>query len=193
MIKSTAQTIVGAALETLREEGFAGASSRAIARRGGFNQALIFYHYGSVDDLLLAALDRTSEERLARYRTALADVADPGALLVVARSLYEEDRASGHMTVVSQMVAGSLARRELAPKVLARMVPWLAFAEETISRIAAPLGLDEIVPPRELASAALTFYLGVNLLTNLDPESGELDALFARGAELAPLLGSLLR
>lgn len=193
MIKSTAQTIVAAALETLREEGFAGASSRAIARRGGFNQALIFYHYGSVDDLLLAALDQTSEERLAHYRTALADVADPGALLVVARSLYEEDRASGHMTVVSQMVAGSLARRELAPKVLARMVPWLAFGEETISRIAAPLGLDEIVPPRELASAALTFYLGVNLLTNLDPESGELDALFARGAELAPLLESLLR
>lgn len=192
MIKSTAQTIVDAALETLREEGFAGASSRAIARRGGFNQALIFYHYGSVDDLLLAALDRTSEERLAHYRTALADVADPGALLLVARSLYEEDRASGHMTVVSQMVAGSLARRELAPKVLARMVPWLAFGEETISRIAAPLGLDEIVPPRELASAALTFYLGVNLLTNLDPESGELDALFARGAELAPLLESLL-
>lgn len=192
MIKSTAQTIVDAALETLREEGFAGASSRAIARRGGFNQALIFYHYGSVDDLLLAALDRTSEERLAHYRTALADVADAGALLVVARSLYEEDRASGHMTVVSQMVAGSLARRELAPKVLARMVPWLAFGEETISRIAAPLGLDEIVPPRELASAALTFYLGVNLLTNLDPESGELDALFARGAELAPLLESLL-
>ena len=55
MIKPTAQTIVKAALETLREEGFAGASSRAIARRGGFNQALIFYHFGSLANLLLEA------------------------------------------------------------------------------------------------------------------------------------------
>jgi AcrR family transcriptional regulator len=40
MIKSSAQgtrhQIVEAALATLKEEGFAGATSRAIARRGGF-------------------------------------------------------------------------------------------------------------------------------------------------------------
>ena len=51
MIKSTAQTtkqqIARAALEALRTEGFAGATSRAIGRIGGFNQALIFYHFGT--------------------------------------------------------------------------------------------------------------------------------------------------
>jgi AcrR family transcriptional regulator len=74
MTKSTAQAIVEAALEALRTEGFAGATSRAIARIGGFNQALIFYHHGSLEQLLLAALARTGEERLARYREALAPV-----------------------------------------------------------------------------------------------------------------------
>ncbi|TMK57251.1 MAG: helix-turn-helix transcriptional regulator, partial [Actinobacteria bacterium] len=72
MIKPTAQTIADAALETLREEGFAGATSRAIARRGGFNQALIFYHHGSLERLLVAALRQTSEQRLERYREAVA-------------------------------------------------------------------------------------------------------------------------
>ena len=60
MIKPTAQTIIESALATLRDEGFAGATSRAIARRGAFNQALIFYHFGSLENLLVAALEQTS-------------------------------------------------------------------------------------------------------------------------------------
>ena len=52
----TRQQIVEAALQTLRERGFHGATSMGIAEVGGFNPALIFYHLGSVHDLLLAAL-----------------------------------------------------------------------------------------------------------------------------------------
>ena len=57
---ATKQALVAAAIETLRAEGFAGASARAIAGRAGCNQALIFYHFGSVVTLLLAALDEVS-------------------------------------------------------------------------------------------------------------------------------------
>src|SRR5438067_9546412 len=100
MIKSTAQTtkqqIAHAALEALRSEGFAGATSRAIARIGGFNQALIFYHYGSLENLLLAALDLTSAERMARYREAVDDASTLEELVEVARRIYREDRESGH-------------------------------------------------------------------------------------------------
>ena len=71
------------------------------------------------------------------------------------------------------------------------MQPWLDFAEATITRVLDPTGLLKVVPARELAYAAVTFYLGVNLLANLDPKGGELDALFARGAELAPLFASV--
>src|SRR5213593_3487981 len=119
MVKGSAQTkeqIVDAAIDALQAEGFSGATSRAIGRAGGFNQALIFYHFGSLDGLLLAALEQTSGERLARYRTALEPVRNVERLLEVTAELYEEDRASGHMTVVSQMIAGSLARPELAPR-----------------------------------------------------------------------------
>ena len=70
--RATRDQILEATLETLRDEGFAGATSRAIARRGDFNQALVFYYFGSLDGLLLAALDLTSERRLARYRESLA-------------------------------------------------------------------------------------------------------------------------
>jgi AcrR family transcriptional regulator len=188
MTNSTAEAIVDAALTTLREDGFAGASSRAIARRGGFNQALIFYHHGSLEALLLAALDRTSEERLARYRAALDSVDTLEELVARASELYEEDKASGHIRVIAQMVAGSVNRPDLAREVLARMEPWLAYAEETLERVL-PSGL----PVAELAYAIVTFYLGVNLMTHLDPAAARTDALFRAGAGLAPLLALLPR
>ena len=61
--------IVDAALHTLTSTGYANTSVRAIATTGGFSPALVFYHFGSVDALLLAVLDRISGERLSRYET----------------------------------------------------------------------------------------------------------------------------
>jgi len=190
MIKASAQTrdqIAAAAVKALQTEGFSGATSRAIGRIGGFNQALIFYHFGSLDSLLVEALARTSELRLERYRQALEGVRSVDQLLQVGARLYEEDKASGHMTVVSQLIAGSVNKPELAAKVLELMEPWIDFAEETLARVVPP-----VLPIPELAYAAVTFYMGVNLLTHLDAEGTRTDALFARAEELAPLVGQLL-
>jgi AcrR family transcriptional regulator len=187
---ATKRQIVGAALETLKSEGFTGATSRAIARAGGFNQALIFYHFGTLDGLLLAALDHTSEERFERYRQAIADAESVDALLAAVAGLYAEDRERGHMTVVAQMVAGSAARPELKAALVERMEPWIALCEDAIGKGFGWLGLPELVPRRELAYAFVTFYLGVNLMTQLDEDRTRTDALFARLEAMAPLLAS---
>ena len=198
MIKSsdqrgTREQIVDAALEALKTVGFAGATSRTIARTGGFNQALVFYHFGSVDNLLLAALDRTSDERLGRYRAAVEAVGSLEELARVAADLYREDRDSGHMTVVSQMFAGSLTRRELAPALVQRMEPWVDLAEETIGKTLAGTPFEGVAPARDLAYAVVTFYVGVNLLTHLDRDRARTDALFERLADAAPLVSALGR
>jgi AcrR family transcriptional regulator len=185
---ATRERIVDATLETLKTEGFAGATSRAIARAGGFNQALIFYHFGTLDALLLAALDKTSEERLVRYRDAVAKARTAAELAEVAANVYREDRDRGHMTVVSQMIAGSVARPELAPEVLARMEPWIELCEEALAKALAALPVAEVMPLRELAYAVTTFYLGLNLLTHLDEDQERTEALVARLQGLAPLL-----
>jgi AcrR family transcriptional regulator len=200
MTKSSAQKsertraqILEAALATLKTEGFAGASSRAIARAGGFNQALIFYYFGSLDGLFLAALDQTSDERLARYRGAVDDAETPEELAAVAARIYREDRDAGHMTVVSQMIAGSISRPELAPEMIRRMQPWIELCEEALAKFAGDSPAAAIVPLRDVAYAMVTFYLGVNLLTHLDEDNSRTDALFARVEELAPLLAALAR
>ena len=186
--EKTRKRIVDAALKTLKKEGFAGATSRAIARAGGFNQALIFYHFGSLDGLLLAALDQTSEERLRRYRAAVDGAETAQDLAEVAASIYAEDRDRGHMTVVSQMVAGSVARPELAKEVVARMEPWIELCEDALRKGLANTLAAEALPLRDLAYAVVTFYLGLNLLTHLDEDRERTEALVARLQGLAPLL-----
>ncbi len=190
--EGTRLQILQAAFETLKEEGFTGATSRAVARRGGFNQALIFYYFGSMEALLLAALDWTSERRLDAYREALSGAATLEEVIAASARLYQEDRDSGHIAVVSQLIAGSIARPELAPEMIVRMQPWIDLCEEVLEKVMAGSPLATAVPTRELAYAVVTFYLGANLLTHLDPDRSRTDALFARLEELQPLLSGVV-
>jgi AcrR family transcriptional regulator len=188
--RDTPTRIVEAALETLKRDGFAGATSRAIARAGGFNQALIFYHFGNLDALLLAALDRSSAERLERYRRAIAEAETVEDLLSVAAGVHAEDRETGHTVVVAQMIAGSVARPELAPQLVARMEPWIDLCEDALAKGFDRLALAPPVSLRDAAYAVVTFYVGVNLLAHLD-ERRTIDGLVGRLAELAPVVSAL--
>src|SRR5690242_7187736 len=142
---TTRDQIVDAAMAALAEDGFAGATSRAIARRGKFNQALVYYYFGSLDALLLAALDKTSEERLGRYRKAVEGASTLEELMAVAARAYRDDRKSHHVAVVSQMVAGSVTRPDLAPAVLQRMEPWVDLSRDALRKAARLAGLEELV------------------------------------------------
>lgn len=187
MPKPTAQLLVDAALETLKDEGFAGATSRGIAGRAGVNQALVHYYFGSVENVLVAALEQASNERRARYEAAVASVSTLDELIPVMAELWEQDKASGNVSVISQMVAGAVNRPELAERIVALMEPWVDLAEETVRKVLPPLA-----PPRETAFAIVTFYLGVNLMTNLGPSRERVDEFFHAARELAPALTPLL-
>src|SRR5215469_14715752 len=93
--EETKQQLVSAAVEVLRREGFAAATARTIAARAGCNQGLVFYHFGSVVNLLLAALDEVSTRRRERYETLLAEVSGPAELVELAARVFEEDLDSG--------------------------------------------------------------------------------------------------
>ena len=190
---STKQRIIEAAFHTLKEEGFAGTSARAIARRGDFNQALIFYHFGTLNDLLLSALDKTSAERMSHYRHAIKEAKTVDQKIDVATQLYREDLRSGYITVISELVAGSLSRPDLGPEVVARMEPWIDFAEGVIAGLVEGSMFDGMIEPRTLAFAVVALYLGVDLLSHLDQDNSRAEALFkavgAMGPMMSPILG----
>src|SRR5664280_1040765 len=88
----TRKQFVDAAIETLKSDGYAGASARTIAQRAGLNQGLIIYHFGSVANLLLAALDAVSAERLQIYGSAVASASTPSQLVEAAEGIFRNDR-----------------------------------------------------------------------------------------------------
>jgi len=183
--EETRARIVEAAIETLKRDGFAGASARAIARTGGFNQALVFYHFGSVRDLLLAALDETSARRMARYREVMDHADSLPALLAAATEVYREDLASGHIKVLAEMIAGASSMPELGPEIVRRIEPWIDFARDAIARVSATLPFPVPVPPEDAAFGVVALFLGVELLTHLEGDGSRSDRLFELGAQLA--------
>jgi AcrR family transcriptional regulator len=183
----TKDRIVEAAIDTLKAHGYAGASARAIAAAGDFNQALIFYHFGSVRNALLAALDRTSDERMQAYRSAAADATDVQALVRVATEIYHEDLASGHIKILAEMIAGASTDPALGPEIIARITPWIAFAREEIERVTAGSPLAQLVPPEDAAYAIVAQFLGLELLTHLDGNTQRAERLFELAAGLSSI------
>ena len=184
----TRNGLVDAALATLKEEGYSGTTARAIAARAGVNQALVFYHFGGVDGLLLAALDAAAADRLDRYWTVLSDAQTPADKVAAARRLYREDVDGGHVTVITELVAASLAEPALRPLLLERMRPWLELTEQALTEVAAATPLAELVRPAEAAQALVALYFGLNLLSRLDPASAQAEALFDALERIAPIL-----
>ena len=188
----TRNRMIQAAVATLKEVGFAGASARQIARTGGFNPALIFYHFGSVNDLLLAALDATSEVRMKRYRQAVEGCEDLPTLLEVAVGVYREDLESGHITVLAEMIAGASTVPELGPEIVARMHPWVQLTEESLARVLEGTPFEQLAPTRDLAFGIVALYLGMELITHLDGDRERVESLFRVATNVASLVGGLL-
>lgn len=185
--------IVDAALRTLISTGYANTSVRAIATIGGFSPALVFYHFGSVDALLLAVLDRVSGERLARYETRLTDVSNLQALGVAMQELYAEDLQLGQLTAVQEIVGAMAFDPELGVEIVDRMQVWMTFAEQLASRILAGSPLAGLIDPSVIGSAVIALYMGLEIVARMRAgDSTGSSALMTTLVQAAPWIDQLL-
>ncbi len=187
----TRRQLVDAAIETLKAEGYAGASARTIAQRAGINQGLIFYHFGSVANLLLAALDAVSEERLDLYGKEVSEVRGPSQLVDAAEEIFRNDLDAGYITVLVEMIAGSSSTPGLGPEVASRIRPWRQFAQSTIEASLGESPLNGILPVKDVAHAVVALYLGLEMLSHLDGDPDPALALFAHARQLASLFQTM--
>jgi AcrR family transcriptional regulator len=177
--QDTRDRLVATATEVLAPQGFAAATARAIGEAAGCNQALVFYHFGSLNHLLLAALDASSQQRLLRYHEAVAEARNLRDLRRIVRRLYQEDRTTGHVTVLAELVAGGLMDRELGKAVAARVQPWIALAEEAV-RTALPSPMRRRTPTPQIAYAVVAMFLGLEILGQLSRDHSRGGAVVER-------------
>lgn len=187
----TAAKILAAAQESLRLDGFAGASARAIARRADCNQALVFYHFGSLADLYLAVLDEISRTREARYAELVLGAATPAAMVDAARTIFREDLELGHLTVLVELIGGSRSVPGMPTAIAERLVAWRELAQQGLDRHTGRNPLTAMVPTAELADAAVALFLGLEVLTHLEDSHTSADRLFGRAVQLAGVATTL--
>ena len=127
---ATRQALVDAAIETLKSEGFAGASARAIASRAGCNQApgLLPFRLGRRP---AAGRPRRGERATPDALPAppSGEVTTPTELATVAADVFREDMDTGDVAVLVEMIAGASSTPGLGAQVAERIAPWRDFAD----------------------------------------------------------------
>jgi AcrR family transcriptional regulator len=190
-VGDTRAALIEAAITALRESGFAGASARRIAQRAGCNQALVFYHFGSVNELLIAALEEVSARRMAAYRDLLDRSGTLAELIAGARAVFEADLDAGHVTVLTEMISGAQSVPGLGERVAAVLAPWRDFAAQAVRGVLAASPVAQLLPADEAAHAVVAGLLGLEMLANLDGDRAAALALFDRAQTVADVLDRL--
>ncbi|MEP7281302.1 MAG: TetR/AcrR family transcriptional regulator [Rubrivivax sp.] len=128
----TKTRILDAAFRCLASSGYAALNVREIARDAGVNHALINYHFGTKDRLVIAVLDEANRQLLERQRQMYAASGDFAAKWAQARRFYENDIASGFVRVQAELYAASLSNPSLREQFLPRIQAWKQLVLEAV-------------------------------------------------------------
>ncbi|MGW0845467.1 TetR/AcrR family transcriptional regulator [Streptomyces sp. NPDC002787] len=192
-MSDTRDRVLEAALASLVRNGYGGTTARAIAQAGGFAPGVIYYHFADLDDLLVAALERTSGARIDRYRAELSGIDRAVPAVARLRELYDEDTETGHIAAVQELYAGARPGTRLAARLSLETRKWEELAEEHLTVLLRGKPLASVVRVRVLAGAAVAFYLGMETLTHLDGDRSRPRTLFDQAARLAAIFDRVPR
>jgi AcrR family transcriptional regulator len=157
--QSTRERILQAAVEEIAASGWNGARTRSIAQRAGVNSALVHYHFGSVEELLLEAVAST-----------FTDIAEVAAGSITADTIalgmdgmLDAVAAIDPMDVRWQVLMEALLHSSRVPRLAGLTVGLL---EQY--RVAMIVRLDAAVAAGELPAATDTEGLALGLMALLD-------------------------
>lgn len=184
--------IIDATIETLQAEGMVGTTARAIARAGGFNQALIYYHFDSLDGLFFAVVEHFNQRRLDRFGPKLEQVSTFGELIDIAIALQSGEPAPAENGAVALVVAGWSGSSDHGPRVLEALRPWDNAVGDALRRITSSSGIAQTVPIGAVAHGVSALFLGLELLDRLDPDDGATNEVYEALAQLGTLATRML-
>ena len=175
-MSDTRRKLIDGAVETIRTAGISGVSARSIAAAAGVNQALVFYHFGSVHDLLGAACMTHTTAAVEHFQPQLDKVGTLKELLAVGRDLHAKQSDIGNVTVLAQLLAGSQNDQTLAETTKAALQLWIDAIEQVLVRVLANSPAKGLVDTMGLAKAVSAAFVGLELYEGVD-QAGATHAL----------------
>jgi AcrR family transcriptional regulator len=152
------EALLDAAERLLAEVGYAGVTTRRLAKRAGVNHGLVHYYFGSNENLLVHALERFTGRLIARQRELYAaDLPFPDKWRAAVRYLVSEDVSYQKTWLELQALAWN------NPEIRARLArvnaEWRAVLTEAFEPPRRELGLG--LPLEALVSLVMTVNLGI--------------------------------
>jgi AcrR family transcriptional regulator len=161
--EANVESFLDAAERLLTREGAAGISTRQLAREAGQNHGLVHYYFGSVDELLLQALERFTGRVLDRQRTMYGTDAPFIEKWRTAVGFIEEDLAAGYPKVWAELEALAWNKPELRERLRGVNDRWRSLLRDALAQAVEEYGLDSARFSAE-AWAALVMQFNKGLL-----------------------------
>src|SRR4051812_1526936 len=146
---ATYTALLDAAQALMVEEGYAAVTTRRVADRAGVNKALVYYYFGTMDDMFLALFRRGAQRSLDREADALAG---PQPLWTLWERAY--DRTSNDLT--TELIALANHRKALHAEIAIFSRKFRDIQLARIEQALAEYGVDTTVWPVAAVVVMLT-------------------------------------
>jgi AcrR family transcriptional regulator len=144
--------------------GYAGITTRRLAAEAGLNQGLVHYYFGSLDEVLLQALERFTA-RLIERQHAMYEAQVPFIeKWRRAMEYLEEDLAAGYPKIWLELQALGWNRPEVRERIARVNAEWRERLTEAFGQAGEEYGLDpDEFPLDAMVSLVMTFNQGIEL------------------------------
>ena len=160
---ATKESILEAARESLREQGYSATSIRAVAERAEVQLSLVHYHFGSKQAVLVAVLERENEKLLARQQALFAGPGPLSAKWRAACRFLEDDLESGYVRILWELWAAGLADEELAAPWRDATAGWRRLMAELFEQWSRKVGLELPISATAVATLVANLFQGLEV------------------------------
>ena len=172
------QAILDAAECLLVDVGYARITTRRLAERAGVNQGLVHYYFGSMEEVLLQAVERFTSRLVERQRSMYASDTPFIEKWRAAMSFLEEDSDSGYQKILLELYALGWNNEAIRNRMKHVHEQWMNVLLPSFEDGLTELGVDkERYPVEAIVSLVSTFNQGIMLERLSGVDSGHRELL----------------
>jgi AcrR family transcriptional regulator len=175
----TRTRLLDAAAKVFIETGIGAASVEDITEAAGFSRGAFYSNFADKDELVLALLERMSQESAAEIDQLMIDHPDPEDYVRATQAMLREPARRGglhHPVLSTELVLYSLRNPKAQPLLKARLDRAQESIWRVLERTETSLGLQPALNRRALAAMIIAIDDGLGLHAIIDPERDPIEA-----------------
>ncbi len=162
--QETIDVFLDAAERLLISAGASAITTRRLAAEAGLNHGLVHYYFGSIDEVVLQVLERSTARLVERQRAMYAADVPFLEKWRTAMRFLDEDLEAGYPKVMAELWALAWNRPELRERTAEAWDAWREVLTDAFDAAIDEYGLDrERYPVKAIVTLVLTFNNGLLL------------------------------